>query len=127
MDGRSSPYAFSLAFPHGRALVVFRALPHEHEEIGSRLAEVLCEELHQAAVRPQRWVEPVPSTLEGRLPPIRLVDLDTQRRRMVRQVLMSDTPRGRCPVGLIHELGFWVMFPCETIDAAERLVDRLSP
>jgi hypothetical protein len=127
MDWRSSPYAFALPFPDGRALVLFRAMPHEAEAVRDILADLICDELHESRVRPTRWTEPDGMRVDPKLPPLRPSDIRTRRQRLFRRVLMSDTAAGRSPVGLIHEVGFWVMFPCHDPGAAERLVDRLSP
>src|SRR5262245_21104297 len=118
MDGRSSQFAFALPFPIGRALVVFGALHVEAAEVAASLSLLMADELHQPAVRPERWTERGASALDGRLPPLRPVDLERRRRRLCRQVMVADTPQGRTPVGLIHELGFWVLFPCESTGAA---------
>ena len=130
MDGHSYQHGFSLAFPRTRTLVLFRAGEPEGaqvEALGSELAGIIADELHLERVPPERWAAPRIAPPDARMPTLRPDDVRARRPRMIRQVLVADSPRGRCPVGLIHPIGFWAMFPCETVDAAERLVDRLSP
>jgi hypothetical protein len=130
MDGHSYQHGFSLQFPTGRTLVLFRAVRAPWDEVqalGRELAAVIAAELHLDPVTPERWATPRIAPLDAKMPTLRSADVRARRPRMIRQILVSDTPRGRCPVGLIHPLGFWAMFPCETVDAAERLIDRLSP
>jgi hypothetical protein len=130
MDGHSYQHGFRLNFPTGPTLVLFRAVraPWEQvQELGRELAGVIAAELHLDPVVPERWATPRVAPLDAKMPTLRPDDVRARRPRMIRQILVSDTPRGRCPVGLIHPIGFWAMFPCETVDAAERLIDRLSP
>jgi hypothetical protein len=130
MDGHSYQYGFSLPFPLSRTLVLFRALRSSWDEVealGRELATIIAAELHLDPVAPEKWATPRLAPLDARMPTLRPSDVQARRPRMIRQILVADTPRGRCPVGLIHPVGFWAMFPCETVDAAERLIDRLSP
>jgi hypothetical protein len=127
MDGRPYQYAFDLRLTSARALVIFRALPDDSEAVADELATLIAEELHEDRVRPDRWAEPRIAPLDAKLPALRLGDVRARRVRLVRRVVVSDGPSGRHPVGLVHPIGFWVMFPCDSEGSAERLVDRLSP
>src|SRR5262245_53780853 len=118
MDGHSYQHGFSLAFPSGQTLVLFRAVRapwEEVEELGRELAAIIADELHLDRVQPERWATPRVAPLDAKMPTLRSDDVRSRRQRMIRQILVSDTPRGRCPVGLIHPIGFWAMFPCETV------------
>jgi hypothetical protein len=130
MDGHSYQHGFSLPFPTSPTLVLFRAVRASWDEVqalGRELAGIIADELHLDPVAPERWATPRVAPLDARMPTLRPADVRARRQRMIRQILVSDTPRGRCPVGLIHPIGFWAMFPCQSVDAAERLIDRLSP
>jgi hypothetical protein len=130
VDGHSYQHGFRLDFPRHRTLVMFRTVPADWEEVealGLELGAIIADELHLERVAPDRWATPRIAPLDAKMPTLRPIDVKQRRQRMIRQILVSDTEDGPCPVGLIHPIGFWVMFPCDTVDAAERLIDRLSP
>jgi len=127
VDEWPSQYSFVLPFQRTSALVLFRVRSDDPAAIGAELAAIVADELHLDPVEPRRFGQSHSGVLDGRLPSLRLEEVRARRPRLIRQILMSDTPQGRCPVGLIHPVGFWVMFPCDTRSTAERIVDRLSP
>jgi hypothetical protein len=126
MNEWPSQYSFVVPFPRTDAMVLFRTRGEDPAVIARQLALIIAEELHLDPLEPTRLQRGESGAFDNRLPCLRLHDVQARRALLIRQVLMSDTPRGRCPVGLIHPVGFWAMFPCETLPSAERLVDRLS-
>jgi hypothetical protein len=127
MDQWPAQHSFHLPFPGVRVLVLFRVRDDNPLAIGAELAAIVAGELRLALVEPTWWSEEPSAPLDGRLPTLQLAAVRDRRPRIERQVQISQPEQGRSSLGLIHEVGFWAMFPRQSGLAIERLVDRLAP